>query len=121
MRSTCTIRRRRARSRARRDLSHGCVRVQDPEALANWVLRKQPEWTAERIHEALNGEAEDWAVTLSSPIPVYLVYVTAVAPGDGAMHYFEDIYGHDALLQAALDAASGTRCGRLPLRACARH
>lgn len=108
-------------ARARRDLSHGCVRVQDPEALANWVLRKQPEWTAERIHEALNGEAEDWAVTLSSPIPVYLVYVTAVAPGDGAMHYFEDIYGHDALLQAALDAASGTRCGRLPLRACARH
>jgi murein L,D-transpeptidase YcbB/YkuD len=108
-------------ARTRRDLSHGCVRVQDPEALANWVLRKQPEWPAERIREALNGDAEDLAVTLSSPIPVYLVYVTAAAPGDGSVHYFEDIYGHDARLQAALDAASGPRCGRLPLRACARH
>lgn len=108
-------------ARARRDLSHGCVRVQDPEALANWVLRKQPEWTAERVHAALNGDADDLAVNLSSPIPVYLVYVTAVAPGDGAVHYFDDIYGHDALLQAALDEVSGAGCGRVPLRACVRH
>ena len=108
-------------ARARRDLSHGCVRVQDPEALANWVLRKQPEWTAERIRDALNGDAEDRVVTLPTPIPVYLVYVTAVAPGDGTVHYFDDIYGHDALLQAALDEVSGAGCGRLPLRACGRR
>ena len=107
-------------ARARRDLSHGCVRVQDPEALANWVLRKQPEWTSERIHEALNGEAEDLVVSLSTPIPVYLVYVTAVAPGDGSVHYFDDLYGHDALLQAALEQASGQRCGSVPLRRCLR-
>lgn len=108
-------------ARTRRDLSHGCVRVQDPEALANWVLRKQPEWTAERVRDALNGDAEDRVVTLPTPIPVYLVYVTAVAPGDGTVHYFDDIYGHDALLQAALDEVSGAGCGRLPLRACGRH
>ncbi len=107
-------------ARARRDLSHGCVRVQDPEALANFVLRKQPEWTPERIRAALDGEHDDVAVTVSPPIPVYLVYVTAVAPGDGAVHFFDDLYGHDATLQAALDEDSRTRCGVVPLRACAR-
>ena len=65
-------------------------------------------------------EHDDVAVTVSPPIPVYLVYVTAVAPGDGAVHFFDDLYGHDATLQAALDEDSRTRCGVVPLRACAR-
>ncbi len=107
-------------ARARRDLSHGCVRVQEPEALANFVLRKQPEWTPERIRAALDGKQDNVSVTVSPPIPVYLVYVTAVAPGDGAVHFFDDLYGHDATLQAALDEDSRTRCGVVPLRACAR-
>ncbi|HWT16932.1 MAG TPA: L,D-transpeptidase family protein [Patescibacteria group bacterium] len=107
-------------ARTRRDLSHGCVRVQDPEALANFVLRKQPEWTPERIRAALDGDQDDVAVTVSPPIPVYLVYVTAVAPGDGTVHFFDDLYGHDARLQTALDQDSGRRCGVVPLRACAR-
>ncbi|MEO8407384.1 MAG: L,D-transpeptidase family protein, partial [Oxalobacteraceae bacterium] len=37
--------------RDRRDFSHGCIRVEDPVALAKFVLQDQPEWTEERIRE----------------------------------------------------------------------
>lgn len=95
-------------ARARRDLSSGCVRVQAPAALAEWVLRQQPEWTPERIRAAMDGARDDQAVAVTPPIPVFLVYVTAVAPEGGELLFFEDIYGHDAKLSRALHA---TRSG----------
>ena len=42
-------------ARSRRDFSHGCVRVADPVALAEWVLRDRPEWTRARIVDATRG------------------------------------------------------------------
>ena len=44
-------------SRSRRDFSHGCVRVEDPVALAEWVLEDRPEWTRDRIIAAMAGNA----------------------------------------------------------------
>jgi L,D-transpeptidase YcbB len=87
-------------ARARRDFSHGCVRLSDPAALARHVFRDDPAWTAERIDEAMAG---DKAVTvkLARPIRVYFVYATAMA-SDERVFFFEDIYGHDATLDAAL-------------------
>ena len=43
-------------ARARRDFSHGCIRLEDPAGLGEWVLRDQPEWTRERIGAAMQGE-----------------------------------------------------------------
>src|SRR5688572_3329215 len=45
-------------SRDKRAFSHGCIRLAEPEKLANYVLRDQPEWTAERINEAMNSGNE---------------------------------------------------------------
>ena len=42
-------------SRARRDFSHGCIRLEDPVALAVWVLRDQPGWTRARIEAAMQA------------------------------------------------------------------
>lgn len=92
-------------ARARRDLSSGCIRVQAPEALAEWVLRQQPDWTPERIRAAMDGTRDDQAVAVIPPIPVLLVYVTAVAPEGGDLLFFDDIYGHDTRLSRALEAA----------------
>ncbi|HET9300300.1 MAG TPA: L,D-transpeptidase family protein [Candidatus Polarisedimenticolaceae bacterium] len=89
-------------SRARRDFSHGCIRLQDPPALAAWVLRDDPKWTRERIDQAMRSGPQDAHVTLPHPIPVLLVYATAVAPEDGTVRFFEDIYGHDTTLEDAL-------------------
>lgn len=88
--------------RSRRDFSHGCVRVQDPAALAAWVLRGQDSWTPQRVAEAMKGETTQ-QVNLREPLRVILFYVTAVVtPGDGAVHFAEDIYSHDGRLDQAL-------------------
>jgi murein L,D-transpeptidase YcbB/YkuD len=88
--------------RARRDFSHGCVRVEDPPALARWVLRDQPAWTPERIRAAMHGTTQQ-RVNLTRPVPVILFYVTAmVLPDSAAPHFAQDIYGHDARLAHAL-------------------
>jgi len=90
-------------SRSRRDFSHGCVRVEDPTALAAWVLRDQPQWTPEKIKTAMNGK-EPSQVNLKNAIPVMIIYTTATVDDDGTVRFFEDIYGHDATLQNALAA-----------------
>jgi L,D-transpeptidase YcbB len=89
-------------SRSRRDFSHGCVRVEDPVALAEWVLAGRPDWTRERILSAMAG-TQSIRVPVTQPIPVILYYTTAaVMPEDGTIHFAEDIYGHDAALDRAL-------------------
>jgi murein L,D-transpeptidase YcbB/YkuD len=89
---------------SRRDFSHGCVRVADPIALAEWVLQDRPEWTPDRIREATAG-SRTVHVRLPRPIQVVLFYTTAVViPEDGAIRFAEDIYGHDARLDRALAA-----------------
>ena len=87
--------------RSRRDFSHGCVRAEQPEALAAWVLRDQAEWTPERIAEALAGTSETW-VRVRSPILVLLFYTTVYVEDDGSVSFYEDLYGHDAALERAL-------------------
>jgi murein L,D-transpeptidase YcbB/YkuD len=88
-------------SRSRRDFSYGCIRVQDPPALAAWVLQSKPEWTPERIQAAMNGE-KSVQVNLSSSIPVLILYATARVDEDGLVDFYDDIYGHDAKLARAL-------------------
>ncbi|HEX7152179.1 MAG TPA: L,D-transpeptidase family protein [Thermoanaerobaculia bacterium] len=91
-------------SRSRRDFSHGCIRVEDPVALAAWVLRERPEWTTEKIKSTMKGDGIDMHVILKKPIPVMIIYATAVATEDGQIHFYEDIYGHDETLENALAA-----------------
>ena len=88
-------------ARSRRDFSHGCIRLEKPAELAAWVLRDNPGWNLDRIHEAMNGTATQ-QVNLAHPIPVLIVYLTAVVLDDGLVHFFDDIYGHDKALEQAL-------------------
>jgi len=84
-------------SETRRDFSHGCVRVEDPAKLAEYVLRNNPGWTRERVDATFKAEKQE-QVNLLKPIPVLIVYGTAISPEDGEVHFFEDIYGHDKTL-----------------------
>jgi murein L,D-transpeptidase YcbB/YkuD len=88
-------------ARADRALSHGCIRVQDPLPLAEAVLNA-PEWTL----DALNAEIEaggTHAVRLASPLPIYVLYMTA-AVSDGAVNYADDVYDRDSRVVDAIDA-----------------
>jgi murein L,D-transpeptidase YcbB/YkuD len=91
--------------RTRRDFSHGCVRVEDPVKLAEWVLREKPEWNEEKIRATMTGKRDDVYVKLAEPITVKITYQTVVAKSNGEVHFFDDIYGHDAKLIASLAPA----------------
>ena len=94
-------------ARARRDFSHGCIRLERAEDLAEWVLREDSGWSRDRIAAAMQG-SESIAVKLNEPIPVVTMYVTAVVLESGEVHFFEDIYGQDAALEKELAEARTT-------------
>jgi L,D-transpeptidase YcbB len=96
---------RRLFARARRDFSHGCMRVEDPEGFAQWVLKNDSSWTPERIHDAMYG-SRTLQVNLPQHIPVLIFYATAMVDENGEVRFFTDLYGLDAVLQRALDSAS---------------
>jgi murein L,D-transpeptidase YcbB/YkuD len=91
-------------SRERRDFSHGCVRVADPLALAEWVMQDEAEWTPDSIRAAIARGATR-TVRLTRQPHVVIFYMTAAfVPEDGSIRFADDIYGHDARLDAWLQA-----------------
>jgi murein L,D-transpeptidase YcbB/YkuD len=88
-------------AKSRRDFSHGCIRLERPADLAAWVLRDNPGWTPEHIHAAMNGTTTQ-QVNLAHPIPVLILYATVIVLDDGVVHFYDDIYGHDADLEKVL-------------------
>jgi murein L,D-transpeptidase YcbB/YkuD len=90
-------------AKTRRDFSHGCIRLEHPADMAVWVLHDNPgNWDLEHIKAAMNAEKSQ-QVNLAHPIPVLIIYGTAVVPEDGLVHFYDDIYGHDASLEKVLD------------------
>ena len=87
-------------SRQGRALSHGCVRLDQPEALARYLLRDNPQWDDARIKNAMQQD-EEKHVALKAPLPVYIVYFTAWPRSDGGVDTWPDVYGHDARQAAA--------------------
>lgn len=96
---------------AQRAFSHGCIRVADPMGLMSYVLRDNPESDRDRVEELLQ-EPGPHRINLRNPIRVFIVYTTALAAEDGRTLFFKDIYGHNARLQALLDARSKVTLGR---------
>lgn len=88
--------------RAARSFSHGCVRVEDPVALAKYVLGDQPEWTDQRIRDAMQAGTEK-TVKLKAPIPVFLGYLTARVRPDNTVQFRKDVYQVDGRLQKMLN------------------
>jgi murein L,D-transpeptidase YcbB/YkuD len=78
-----------------RALSHGCIRLQNPKEFAKILLSDMPEWTDERITQAMNQKHER-IVILNRKIPVALVYLTFWADSRGQAHFRQDIYNRDA-------------------------
>ena len=88
-------------ARARRDFSHGCIRLEDPARLAEWVLRGDPEWTRERIEAAMNA-SRPTQVNVRPKLKVIIFYDTAYVDSKGVVYFADDYYGHDAELAKAL-------------------
>ncbi|HAY09210.1 MAG TPA: hypothetical protein DCY18_04605, partial [Thauera sp.] len=91
--------------RSERALSSGCVRVEQPEALALLLLDNPQRWSAEALQQALDsGRTQTQRV--GRDVTVLLHYTTAGLNADGTLQLRNDIYGHDRTVVAALDAAA---------------
>ena len=89
-------------ARSRRDFSHGCIRVEKPDELSAWALRRNEGWDLARVQATMQGGKDNVQVNLAQRIPVLILYGTAVTADDGSVHFYDDIYGHDANLRKAL-------------------
>lgn len=85
----------------KRTFSHGCIRVQEPKRLAQWLLRNDSSWTEKKIDQAMNASKEKY-VTLKEKIPVFIGYFTAWVNSNGQLNFRDDVYGHDAKLAKLL-------------------
>ena len=88
---------------AERGFSSGCIRVEQPLALADWLLADDPQWSPQALRAAIDS-GQTRTVNLRQPVPVYLLYWTAWVGSDGAVQFRRDIYERDAPLAAALAA-----------------
>jgi murein L,D-transpeptidase YcbB/YkuD len=86
-----------------RDYSHGCVRVQEPFELAQWVLQGS-DWTPDRIRAAMGAQTERH-VRLDRPVPVYIAYFTVWVDDEGRALFAPDVYRHDAAHEPLLPLA----------------
>ena len=87
-------------ARARRDFSHGCIRVSDALGFARTLLGSRR--SAEDIDKIV-ADAKSVVVGLPQQMPVYVAYFTVDAGPDGELRYHKDIYGHDRAIIAVAD------------------
>ncbi|HEY2291694.1 MAG TPA: L,D-transpeptidase family protein [Thermoanaerobaculia bacterium] len=80
-------------SRTVRGFSHGCIRIEKPVELAEYLLRDDPRWTPEKIAATIAKGRETW--TIPRPLPVHLVYWTAWVDDAGTVQLRDDLYGRD--------------------------
>jgi murein L,D-transpeptidase YcbB/YkuD len=81
-------------SQEQRGFSHGCVRLEEPRKLADYLLKDQPQWTGSKIDNAMHRKEEEWVI-LKEKVPVYIVYFTTKVDENGNVYFMPDLYGHD--------------------------
>ncbi len=87
--------------REQRTFSHGCIRMQHPQDLAELLLKSDQDWTSERLVKAM-GAGKEEVVTLSRKIPVGIFYFTFWTEGGENPRFFVDVYKRDAEVLALL-------------------
>lgn len=85
-------------NKSARALSHGCVRVQCAQDLAEHLLNDPTLWLSSNLAAALQ-EGRTYQIHLKQPLPVYLLYFTAFAEGDGTVNFRPDVYSRDGAMQ----------------------
>ena len=88
-----------------RAFSHGCIRLSRPQELAEYLLRDDPEWTAERIRQAMYSGRET-TVQLKKKRPVRIGYFTAWVDAEGQLNFRDDVYGRDEKMARELFLAT---------------
>jgi L,D-transpeptidase YcbB len=88
-------------AKTERAFSSGCIRLENPTELADYLLRDDPQWSRQKI-VAGSKRGTEQVVQLPTSIPVHLLYWTAWTNEDGVVHFRKDIYDRDKVLEKAL-------------------
>ena len=86
---------------AERAFSSGCIRLEKPIELAEYLLKDDPRWTRQRMLTIIEKRTEQ-IVSLPTPLPVYLLYWTAWVSEGEILHFRKDIYERDKILEKEL-------------------
>jgi murein L,D-transpeptidase YcbB/YkuD len=90
-------------AKARRDFSSGCIRIEKPVELAEYLLRNHPDWPVEKIRLALTGdESIEKTIKLPEPVNIHILYWTVWVGKDDLIHFSPDIYDRDKALDEAM-------------------
>ena len=84
-----------------RAFSHGCIRLGEPQKLAEYLLRNDPSWSTQKIVAAMNKGKEQY-VTLKETVPVFIAYFTCWVDRQGNINFRNDVYGRDQRLAEML-------------------
>ena len=95
-------------NRNQRSFSHGCIRLAEPQKLAQYLLRNDSLWPVDRIDSVMHGGVETY-VKLPAPIPVFIAYFTAWVDEYGFVQFRQDIYDHDKALKPYLEPAADNK------------
>lgn len=87
--------------RQMRALSHGCVRVERPLDLAEYLMKDDPEWSREKLEKVI-ASRRNRDVPLPKPVAVHIIYITSWVDEQGRVNFRDDVYGKDAELAAEL-------------------
>lgn len=85
-----------------RTFSHGCVRVEDPLKLADYVLGEK--WSARALQRVIDSGKNRY-VKLPEPLPVHIYYHTVWADESGRVNFRNDVYNKDRLIMARMPSA----------------
>lgn len=93
-------------SSSRRTFSHGCIRIEDPEGLAAWLLHQERSW----VHGKADAHTTR-VMRIPGRLPVFVCYWTIWPGGDGVVEEVPDVYGYDRVLKqpGAPQPAGGAR------------
>jgi L,D-transpeptidase YcbB len=84
-----------------RSFSSGCVRIDNALQLAQYLLKDDPDWSPDRLQEAID-KGQKRTIVLKKPVPVHILYLTAWADDKGTAYFGKDIYDRDRQLITAL-------------------
>lgn len=87
--------------RAKRGFSHGCIRLEKPFELAEYLLKDDPHWTKNRMAAEIKKQKTQ-VIKLPDPVNIYILYWTAWAEDDGTVYFGHDVYDRDESLATAL-------------------
>lgn len=91
--------------KARRDFSSGCIRVEKPVELVEYLLRNHPDWPPAKIRSTLTGmDFTTQTIKLSEPMNIHILYWTVWSGKDDRIYFSPDIYDRDTALDTAMQS-----------------